>query len=68
MQLGSPARGIKFDNNGTPLVLKGMDNYMQSKVGGCWLAAKFAERLHKDRIMSVVSPGNVEGFEQKVAD
>jgi retinol dehydrogenase 12 len=68
MQLGSPAGGIQFDKNGAPLVLKGMDNYMQSKVGGCWLASKFAERFDKDRIMSVVSPGSKAAFEHAIAN
>ena len=55
MQLGSPAGGMSFDSQGTPKVLpKPMENYMQSKVGGTWLAAEFAKRLGSRGIFSVV--------------
>lgn len=58
LQLDVPAEGMKFESDGTPVVLnkKFMDNYMQSKVGDAWLAALFAERLGKHGIMSVVGP------------
>lgn len=55
IQFATPPGGIGFDASGTPVVLKGMDNYMQSKVGDAWLAAKFAQRLGKNGILSVVS-------------
>ena len=54
LQLGAPAGGVQFDEDGTPKVLKAMANYMESKVGSAWLANEFAKRLDKDRIMSVV--------------
>jgi len=51
-----PPEGIKFQPDGTPVVLtKGMDNYMQSKIGDAWLADKFAKRLGEHGILSVVS-------------
>lgn len=51
-----PPGGISFQTDGTPVVLtKGMDNYMQSKVGDAWLADKFAKRLEANGILSVVS-------------
>jgi retinol dehydrogenase-12 len=51
-----PEEGIKFQADGTPIVLtKGMDNYMQSKVGDAWLADKFAKRLGEHGILSMVS-------------
>jgi retinol dehydrogenase-12 len=51
-----PEEGIKFQTDGTPVVLtKGMDNYMQSKVGDAWLADRFAKRLGEHGILSVVS-------------
>lgn len=60
MQLGTPAGGMSFDSQGTPKVLpKAMDNYMQSKAGGTWLAAEFAKRLGDKGILSVVSANNV---------
>ena len=60
MQLGTPAGGISFDSNLNPKLLpKARDNYMQSKVGGTWLAAKFAKRLESKNILSVVSPNMV---------
>lgn len=56
MQLGTPAGGMSFDFRGNPMVLpKNRDNYMQSKVGGTWLAAEFANRLESKDILSVVS-------------
>jgi len=59
MQLGTPKGGMAFDGTGSPTILKkAMDNYMQSKVGGAWLAAEFAKRLGIHRILSVsVHPG-----------
>jgi retinol dehydrogenase-12 len=51
-----PSGGISFQADGTPVLLtKGMDNYMQSKVGDAWLADKFAKRLGEHGILSVVS-------------
>jgi len=56
MQEGTPAGGMSFDSKGRPQILpKPMANYMQSKVGGCWLAAEFAKRLGSKGILSVVS-------------
>lgn len=56
MQLGTPAGGMDFDGRGTPVIRsKPMDNYMQSKVGGAWMASEFAKRLGGDGIVSVVS-------------
>jgi retinol dehydrogenase-12 len=49
-----PAEGMSFEKDGTPKVLTGMDNYMQSKVGGCWLAAEFAKQVGDKGILSVV--------------
>jgi len=59
IQFGAPPGGMLFDANGTPKVLdKAMDNYMQSKVGGAWLANEFAERLGESGVMSVsLHPG-----------
>jgi hypothetical protein len=58
-----PPGGISFQADGTPVVLtKGMDNYMQSKVGDAWLADKFAKRLGEHGILSVV------GFERGLPD
>jgi retinol dehydrogenase-12 len=37
------------------VLTKGMDNYMQSKVGDAWLADRFAKRLGEHGILSVVS-------------
>jgi NAD(P)-dependent dehydrogenase (short-subunit alcohol dehydrogenase family) len=55
IQLGSPAGGMSFDGQGIPKILpKPMENYMQSKVGGTWLAAEFAKRLGSQGILSVV--------------
>jgi len=57
MLLGGPLppEGIRFQPDGTPVVLtKGMDNYMQSKIGDAWLADKFAKRLGEHGILSVV--------------
>lgn len=54
MQFGEGS--MAFQADGTPVVLtKGMDNYMQSKVGVAWLADKFAKRLGEHGILSVVS-------------
>jgi retinol dehydrogenase 12 len=59
MQLGIPAGGMSFDGHGSPNILpKARDNYMQSKVGGTWLAAEFAKRLECKDILSVVSPSD----------
>jgi len=59
MQLGTPAGGMLFDGHGSPKVLpKARENYMQSKVGGTWLAAEFAKRLESRDILSVVSPSD----------
>jgi retinol dehydrogenase-12 len=56
MQLGTPSGGMSFDTNGAPKVLdKAMDNYIQSKIGGSWLAAEFSKRLGSKGILSVVS-------------
>jgi retinol dehydrogenase 12 len=57
MQLGAPEGGMQFDAQGTPKVLKAMTNYMNSKVGECWLASGFAQRLDKDKILSLVYLG-----------
>jgi hypothetical protein len=46
---------MSFDGQGIPKILpKPMENYMQSKVGGTWLAAEFAKRLGSQGILSVV--------------
>ena len=59
MQLGPPDGGMSFDGHGNPKTLpKARDNYMQSKVGGTWLAAEFAKRLESKDILSVVSPSD----------
>lgn len=62
MQFFTPAVAMSFDGDGTPKVLPGGrvqtkvgDNYMQTKVGGTWLAAEFANRLGSKGILSVVS-------------
>jgi NAD(P)-dependent dehydrogenase (short-subunit alcohol dehydrogenase family) len=53
---GTPPEAMSFQPDGTPVVLtKFMANYMQSKVGVAWLADKFAKRLGKHGILSVVS-------------
>ncbi|KAH8805960.1 putative short-chain dehydrogenase [Xylogone sp. PMI_703] len=59
LQLGSPKNGMDFDATGTPIIRgNAMENYMQTKVGGAWLANEFAERLGGDGIISVsVHPG-----------
>ncbi|RDL36357.1 Uncharacterized protein BP5553_05709 [Venustampulla echinocandica] len=58
LQEGTPAGGVNFDENGTPVVLKFMDNYMQSKAGCAWFADKFAHRLGAKGILSVsLHPG-----------
>jgi len=55
MQAGSPPGAMAFAADGTPLVRDtGRANYMQSKVGGCWLADEFAKRLSSKSILSVV--------------
>jgi hypothetical protein len=49
---------MNFQSDGTPEIIPAKDfmaNYMQSKVGDTWLAAHFAEKLGRQRIMSVVS-------------
>jgi len=50
---------MAFDAQGVPVVqAKAMENYMQSKAGGTWLAAEFAKRLGDQGILSVsVHPG-----------
>jgi hypothetical protein len=49
-------QGMRYENDGTPTVLKGvMENYMQSKVGTVWLSMESAARLGKHGILSVVS-------------
>lgn len=60
MQLGTTRGGMSFDSNGTPTILprKDRENYMQTKVGGTWLAAKFANRLKSKDILSLVSLSN----------
>lgn len=64
IQLGTPAGGMSFDSQGTPKVLpKAMDNYMQSKAGGAWLAAEFAKRLRSKGILSVVSANDIVGLD-----
>lgn len=51
-----PKGGMQFDVNGNPVYLsKFMANYMQSKVGCAWLADRFAQRMGKDGVLSVVS-------------
>ena len=53
---GVPQGGVHFDDDGTPQILSGyMQNYMQSKCGGAWLADRFARRLGEKGILSVVS-------------
>jgi retinol dehydrogenase 12 len=54
-----PAGGISFDSHGSPKIMpEDWDNYMQSKVGGTWLADGFAKRLGSKDILSVVSPSD----------
>ena len=54
-----PAGGISFDSHGSPKIMPDdWDNYMQSKVGGTWLADGFAKRLGSKDILSVVSPSD----------
>jgi retinol dehydrogenase-12 len=55
LQLGAPAGGIQFDEQGTPKVLKAFPNYMESKVGSTWLAYEYSNRLDKDGILCMVS-------------
>jgi hypothetical protein len=55
---GTPPGGMYFQPDGTPVVLKSMENYMQSKVGDALLADKFAKRLGEHEILSVVSWGH----------
>jgi NAD(P)-dependent dehydrogenase (short-subunit alcohol dehydrogenase family) len=55
LQLGAPAGGIQFDQQGTPKVLKAFPNYMESKVGSAWLAYEYSKRLDKDGILCLVS-------------
>ena len=59
-QLGITAGGMSFDSSWNPNVLprKNRENYMQTKVGGTWLAAEFANRLKSKDILSVVSPSD----------
>jgi NAD(P)-dependent dehydrogenase (short-subunit alcohol dehydrogenase family) len=46
LQSGVAAGAMDFDNLGSPRILeKPMQNYMQSKVGGTWLAVEFGRRL-----------------------
>lgn len=64
MQFFTPAAAMEFDDNGAPKILLGDnygksqpgDNYMQTTVGGPWLAAEFAKRLGSKGILSVVRP------------
>jgi retinol dehydrogenase 12 len=60
MQLGTIPGGMSFDGNGNPIVLprKDREKYMQTKVGGTWLAAELANRLRTKDILSVVSLSN----------
>jgi retinol dehydrogenase-12 len=56
LEFKTPAEKIAFDGNGAPVILdKPMENYMQTKVGGSWLAADFATRFGSSGILSVVS-------------
>lgn len=55
LQLGAPTGGIQFDEQGTPKVLKAFPNYMESKVGGAWLAYEYSNRLGKDGILCLAS-------------
>lgn len=56
LQGWSPPQGMRYEKDGTPLILKGvMENYMQSKVGAVWLSMDLANRLGKHGILSVVS-------------
>jgi len=57
LQGAAPPGGMVFDKSGLkPVVLeKAMLNYMQSKVGGAWLAVEFAKRLGGKGILCVVS-------------
>jgi len=53
---GAPAGAMQFDSNGVPVILKdAMTNYMQTKVGGTWLADLFAQRMGDKGVLSVVS-------------
>ncbi|KUJ06683.1 putative short-chain dehydrogenase [Mollisia scopiformis] len=57
----APVEAMRYEKDGTPVVLKGtMENYMQSKVGDVWLATDVANRLGKHGVMSVsLHPGVV---------
>ncbi|TAQ91333.1 hypothetical protein B7494_g300 [Chlorociboria aeruginascens] len=59
LQVSVPPGAMQFQDDGTPVILtKFMENYMQSKVGGAWLAAYFAKRLGQHGIMSMsLHPG-----------
>jgi retinol dehydrogenase-12 len=50
-----PKDGMLFDEAGTPTLLKGMDNYFQSKVGMVWLGMDFARRFGDSGVLSLVS-------------
>lgn len=68
MHPGVQPGGMSFEKDGTPKVLtqtvRGMENYMQSKVGTSWLAAEFAKRLGGKGILSVVCfPSATKKFE-----
>jgi len=55
MHHGTPAGAMAFNLDGTPVIRKStLENYMQSKVGGCWLADEFSKRLGSQNILSVV--------------
>jgi retinol dehydrogenase-12 len=55
MHHSTPVGGMSFDSYGNPKIMpKDWDNYMQSKVGGTWLADEFAKRLDSRNILSVV--------------
>jgi NAD(P)-dependent dehydrogenase (short-subunit alcohol dehydrogenase family) len=55
LQAGTPPGAMSFDKNGTPVLLNGMANYMQSKAGAVWLSDEFSKRLGSKGILSVVS-------------
>lgn len=55
VQVNTPKGGVELDDKGNPVQLKGMLNYMQSKVGGVFLGHEIAQRLNDSGVFSVVS-------------
>ncbi|ORX93900.1 hypothetical protein BCR34DRAFT_550569 [Clohesyomyces aquaticus] len=56
--INTPKGGMRFDSAGNPAQLKAMENYMQTKVGGYFLACELAEDQATDGIIHVsLHPG-----------